>query len=37
MYMHLISIAAVIGVVMPVRKKVESSIGRLFAEKRVEF
>jgi CDP-diglyceride synthetase len=36
-YMHLISIAAVIGVVMPVRKKVESTIERFFAKKRVEF
>ena len=36
-YIHLVSIAAVIGVVMPVRKKVEGSIERFFARKRVEF
>ena len=36
-YMHLISIAAVIGVVMPLRKKVEGTIERFFAKKRVEF
>ena len=36
-YIHLISIAAVIGVVMPVRKRVESTIERFFARKKVEF
>jgi hypothetical protein len=36
-YVHVISIAAVIGVVMPVRKRVEISIERFFARKRVEF
>jgi hypothetical protein len=36
-YIHLISVAAVIGVVMPVRKRVESSIERFFAKKTVEF
>jgi hypothetical protein len=36
-YIHMISIAAVIGVVMPVRKRVEISIERFFARKRVEF
>lgn len=37
MYIHLISIAAVIGVVMPVRQRVERGIERFFASKRVEF
>ena len=36
-FIHLISIAAVIGVVMPVRKKVESTVARFFAKKSVEF
>jgi CDP-diglyceride synthetase len=36
-YIHLISIAAVIGVVMPVRKKLEGTIERFFAKKKVEF
>ena len=36
-YIHVISLAAVIGVVMPVRKKVEGTIERFFAKKRVEF
>ncbi len=36
-YIHLISIAAVIGVVMPVRKKVEGTIEHFFAKKSVEF
>ncbi len=36
-YIHLISVAAVIGVVMPVRQRVERGIERLFAKKKVEF
>jgi hypothetical protein len=36
-YIHLISIALVIGAVMPVRKRVERSIERFFAKKKVEF
>jgi CDP-diglyceride synthetase len=36
-YIHLISVGAVIGIVMPVRKKVEGTIERFFAKKRVEF
>jgi hypothetical protein len=36
-YIHLISVAAVIGVVMPIRKKVEGTIDRFFAKKKVEF
>jgi CDP-diglyceride synthetase len=36
-YIHLISIATVIGVVMPVRKKVEGTIERFFAKKKFEF
>jgi hypothetical protein len=36
-YIHVISIAAVIGVVMPLRKKVEGTIERFFAKKSVEF
>ncbi len=36
-YIHLISITAVIGVVIPVRKKAEGTIERFFAKKRVEF
>jgi hypothetical protein len=36
-YTHLISIAAVIGVVMPVRKRVENTIESFFAKKKVEF
>ncbi len=36
-YIHLISIAVVIGVVMPVRKRVARTIERFFAKKRVEF
>jgi CDP-diglyceride synthetase len=36
-YIHLISVAAVIGIVMPVRKRVEGSIERFFAKKTVEF
>ena len=37
MYIHLISIAAVIGVVMPVRQRVERGIERFFARRTVEF
>ena len=37
MYIHLISVAAVIGIVMPVRKRVENGIERFFAKKKVEF
>ena len=36
-YIHLISIAAVIGVVMPVRKRVDRTIERFFSKKKVEF
>lgn len=36
-YIHIISIAVVIGVVMPIRKKVEGAIERFFAKKSVEF
>jgi hypothetical protein len=36
-YIHLISIALVIGAVMPVRKRVENAIERFFAKKKVEF
>jgi len=36
-YIHLISVAAVVGVLMPVRQRVERSIERLFAKKTVEF
>jgi hypothetical protein len=36
-FIHLISIAAVIGIVMPVKKRVERSIERFFAKKKVEF
>jgi hypothetical protein len=36
-YIHLISVGAVIGIVMPVRKKVEGTIERFFAKKKVEF
>ena len=36
-YIHLISVAAVIGIVMPVRKRVESAIDRFFSKKTVEF
>ncbi len=36
-YIHLISIALVIGAVMPIRKRVENAIERFFAKKKVEF
>lgn len=36
-YIHIISVAVVIGVVMPVRKKVERAIERFFEKKKVEF
>jgi len=37
MYVHLISIAVVVGVLMPVRRRLERGIERLFAQKKVEF
>ncbi len=36
-YVHLISIAIVVGVLMPVRRRVEHGIEGLFAQKKVEF
>jgi CDP-diglyceride synthetase len=36
-YIHIISVAVVIGIVMPVRKRVENGIERFFAKKKVEF
>ncbi len=36
-YIHLISIAAVVGVLMPVRGRLERAIERGFARKKVEF
>jgi hypothetical protein len=36
-YIHLISVAVVIGVLMPVRQKVERAIERLFSRKTLEF
>jgi hypothetical protein len=36
-YIHLISIAAVVGVLMPVRTKLERGIEHFFAKKKVEF
>jgi hypothetical protein len=36
-YIHLISIAVVVGVVMPVRQRVERGIERFFAKKTLEF
>ena len=36
-YIHLISVAVVIGVVMPVRKRVDHTIERFFAKRTVEF
>ncbi|MFC1938400.1 histidine kinase N-terminal 7TM domain-containing protein [Chloroflexota bacterium] len=36
-YIHLISVAAVVGVLMPVRQKVEGTIERLFTRRTVEF
>jgi hypothetical protein len=37
MYLHLVSIAVVVGVLMPVRTRLERGIERLFARKKVEF
>ncbi len=37
MYIHLISIAAVVGVFMPVRGRLERAIERAFAQKKVKF
>jgi hypothetical protein len=36
-YIHLISVAAVVGVLMPVRQKVERGIERFFARRTVDF
>jgi hypothetical protein len=36
-YIHIISIAVVIAAVMPVKKRVEGTIERFFAKKKVEF
>jgi hypothetical protein len=36
-YIHLISVAVVIGVLMPVRTRLERSIERFFARKKLEF
>lgn len=36
-YIHLISIAVVVGALMPVRTRLERAIGGFFAEKKVEF
>ena len=36
-YIHLIFVAAVIGVVMPVRKRAENTIERFFSRKKLEF
>ena len=36
-YIHLISEAAVVAVLMPVRQRVERGIERFFAKKKVEF
>jgi two-component system, NarL family, sensor kinase len=36
-YVHIISVAIVIGIVMPVRKKIELAIERFFEKKKVEF
>jgi hypothetical protein len=36
-FIHLISIAVVIAILMPIRQKVERAIERLFAQKKVEF
>jgi hypothetical protein len=37
MYIHIISIAAVVGVFMPVRGRLERAIERSFGRKRVKF
>ena len=36
-FIHIISIAVVIAVLMPIRQKIERAIERLFAKKTVEF
>jgi hypothetical protein len=36
-YIHLISIAAVVGILMPVRQRLERGIGGVFAKKKLEF
>ena len=36
-YIHLISIAAVVGILMPVRQRIERGIGGVFAKKKLEF
>jgi hypothetical protein len=36
-FIHIISIAVVIAVLMPIRQKIERAIERLFAKKKVEF
>jgi CDP-diglyceride synthetase len=36
-YVHIISVAIVIGIVMPVRKKIETTIERFFEKKKLEF
>jgi hypothetical protein len=36
-YIHIISVGLVVGILMPVRKKVERGIERFFARKTVEF
>ena len=36
-YIHLISIGVIVGVLMPVRQRLERAIERLFAKKKVEF
>jgi hypothetical protein len=36
-YIHVISIALVVGILLPVRTRLERSIERFFAKKRLEF
>jgi len=36
-YIHLISIALVVGILMPVRQRIERGIGGVFAKKKLEF
>ena len=36
-FIHIISIAVVIAILMPIRQKIERSIERFFAQKKVEF
>jgi hypothetical protein len=36
-FIHIISIAVVIAILMPIRQKIERAIERLFAQKKVEF